>query len=122
MSNTNNNKNNLGTINNLIENVFTKSPLPPCTYSLVFEQNASAFQTLMYILVNGAKKLYGEDITPNDISEKQFDELKMYMESLGYQIKYNYTYPDSNNLEISIINIWFEPYIKQMDCSGRNII
>ena len=34
------------------------------------------------------------------------------MQSLGYTIKYNYTYdpPDSNN--ISHINVWFVPYIK----------
>ena len=38
------------------------------------------FQLLMSFLIAGAKHLYGNQITPEQISEKQFEELKDYIE------------------------------------------
>lgn len=115
-------------VSDIIDKVFTRIPYPPCTFSLVFQENIPVFQTLMTILITGAKRLYGESITPSDISDRQFDELKRYMESLGYHIKYNYTNLPESSTESStesplrIINIWFEPYFQKTDCSGRPTI
>lgn len=113
-----------------LNKIFSEPPKPPCTYNLALsnDNNATMFQLLMSILIYGAKKLYGEDITPNEITLEQFDILKSYIESIGYVIKHNYT--DLKKKEIlssppiespSIINIWFEQYIPKIDCHGRII-
>lgn len=116
------------TLNSLIKTIFTGPPRPPCTYTIAVsdDQNTTLFQLLMSILITGAKFLYGESITPSDISQEQFDELKLYIESIGYQIKYNYTNVGDENipdeLKPRIINIWFEPIPPpQIDCHGRRI-
>ena len=46
----------------------------------------------MNILICGAKKIYGEDITADNITKAQLETLQRYMMSIGYIIKYNYTY------------------------------
>lgn len=127
----------MASITDIIDKVFTRPPYPPCTFSLVFQEDIPVFQTLMTILISGAKRLYGESITPSEISDRQFLELQRYMESLGYHVKYNYrnvatatttttttatttttTEPEPDE-PIRIINIWFEPYFQKTDCSGR---
>ena len=120
----------------LVEMIFSKPPNPPCTYTLMLPENANVnqvimFQLLMNFLIAGAKKLYGNDITPEQISDKQFQELKYYIESIGYMIKYNYKYEPTNSLISSqnellestnkVINIWFEKYFEQIDCHGRKV-
>lgn len=119
----NNNKNiptSMDTIS-IVNLIFSHSPKPPCTFNIVLSEDAllsniTLFQMLMNILICGAKKLYGEFITADQISVKQFDELKLYMMSMGYIIKYNYTYEN----EIAVkINIWFEPYMHQTICGGK---
>jgi hypothetical protein len=119
------------TFENLINIIFVDSPKPPCTYNLSLPRDNSStmFQLLMTLLISGAKKLYGENITPSDISEDQFEELKRYIESVGYVIKYNYKNNNKNNNQIEqtdiapkIINIWFEQYIPLTDCHGRRVI
>jgi hypothetical protein len=121
-------------LDKVIKIIFSGYPKPPCTYSIslsneLIEKKISPFQLLMKILVDGAKLLYGEFITPNQISEEQFKMLKMYIESIGYSIKYNYTYPELEkelNIEFTektkIINIWFEQYINKIDCHGRVLV
>jgi len=116
-------------LDRVIKTVFSGDPRPPCTYSIslsneLVEKNISPFQLLMKILVDGAKLLYGESVTPDQISDKQFEMLKMYMESLGYSIKYNYKVCDEQFIERfieqpRIINIWFEKYRQNIDCHGR---
>lgn len=113
-------------ITDIINKVFTRPPCAPCTFSLVFQEDVPVFQTLMTILITGAKRLYGETITPSDISDRQFLELQRYMESLGYHVKYNYRNVTSGEISetepeepVRIINIWFEPYFQKTDCSGR---
>ena len=116
----------------LITMIFSKPPKPPCTYTLMLPENViknqvTMFQLLMNFLIAGAKHLYGNYITPEQISEKQFQELKYYVESVGYMIKYNYRYLTDTNIDIQnensprIINIWFEKYSEQIDCHGRKI-
>lgn len=125
----------------IINQIFTRPPQPPCTYVICLSQdlsdkNINMFQFLMNILITGAKKLYGENINAQNLTNEQFNTLKMYMESLGYCIKYNYTFiKDSKKFDLYLheakiqvpelspisINIWFEPYIVKSDCHGRII-
>lgn len=117
----------------LVEMIFSKPPNPPCTYTLMLPENVNVnqvimFQLLMNFLIAGAKKLYGNDITPQQISDKQFQELKYYIESVGYMIKYNYNEPTNslissaqNESTNKVINIWFEKYFEQIDCHGRKV-
>jgi len=131
----NENEKNLGNnLDKVIKIIFAGYPKSPCTYSIslsneLIEKKISPFQLLMKILVDGAKLLYGESITPNQISEEQFKMLKMYMESIGYSIKYNFSYLESEkelNIEFTektkIINIWFEKYVNKIDCHGRVLV
>lgn len=117
-------------IESLINLIFSKPPKPPCTYTLMLPETVVVnqvvmFQLLMSFLIAGAKHLYGNQITPEQISEKQFEELKDYIESIGYMIRYNYKYVTNDNLssleQPRIINIWFEKYIQKTDCHGRKI-
>lgn len=115
-------------IENIVDLVFSKYPKQPCTYCLTLPEyqitQSQLFNMLMSVLISGAKRLYGNSIRPSDISEKQFDTLKMYIESLGYSLKYDYKPIINKNIEFvippTIINIWFEPYYKKYDCHGRN--
>lgn len=118
------------TLSGLVDMIFTNSPKPECTYTVaVAEQistEVSLFQLLMNILVAGAKKLYGDNITPNDISEEQFEELKTYIRSIGYEIKHEYKFliddPDiDDKYKPRIMNIWFEQIIPKYNCRGRKI-
>lgn len=119
----------INSIDNIVDLVFSKYPKPPCTYYLTLPEyqitQSQIFKMLMDVLISGAKKLYGDSIRPTDISEKQFDTLKMYIESLGYSLKYDYKQIINKNVEFiippTVINIWFEPYNKKYDCHGRNI-
>ncbi len=123
----------------IINQIFTRPPQPPCTYTIALiddKQNITMFQFLMNVLIAGAKKLYGEDISAQNLTQEQFNTLKMYMGSLGYFIKYNYTFiKDSKKFDLDpktarktapelspvCINIWFEPYIIHTDCHGRQV-
>ena len=115
----------------LVEMIFSKPPNPPCTYTLMLPENSNVnqvimFQLLMNFLISGAKKLYGNDVTPEKISDKQFQELKYYIESIGYMIKYNYNEPTNSLISSTqnnnkVINIWFEKYFEQIDCHGRKV-
>jgi hypothetical protein len=123
-------------LDKIIQIIFSGYPKPPCSYSVTLSNdlNISPFQLLMKILIDGTKHLYGESITPDQISEKQFEMLKMYMESIGYSIKYNYSYiPCQKTLESEkelnieftdkkVINIWFEKYYIKTDCHGHILV
>lgn len=117
-------------LQNLVDIIFIRDPKPPCTYKIALpdDRQQNMFQLLMTLLICGARKLYGENITPSDISEYQFEELKRYIESVGYVIKYNYKdinniNSDENvNIKPRIINIWFEQYIPLIDCHGRPML
>jgi hypothetical protein len=123
-------------IETLVNVIFSKPPKPPCTYNLMLPETVIVnqvvmFQLLMKFLIAGAKFLYGNHITPEQISEKQFEELKHYIESIGFMIRYNYKYitndepsKDDNLSPLEhprVINIWFEKYFEKTDCHGRKI-
>jgi len=108
-------------VDTIVEMIFAHPPKPPCTYNVVLgcESNGTnnTLHMLMQILIQGARKKFGNNIAPHQISEKQFNELKQYMRSIGYDVKHNYTCDDSNNP--TSINIWFEPFIAHVDCRGN---
>ena len=114
-------------ISQFVEQVFAKPPAAACTYNLASftktsnDDRVNMFPILMNILIHGAKKLYGPEITPQSITSKQYETLQLYMMSLGYQIKYNYTYKQDQDNTFTIperVNIWFEPYTFQQACNG----
>lgn len=115
-------------ITDLIEKIFSKPPEPPCTYNLIPTGSShdedlddgdddNLFPILINVLVGGAKKLYGPNVSPEKISEEQFLILNAYMSSLGFNIEYEYEYgsgsdgSDSDDDRDPIaINIWFSDY------------
>ena len=103
----------------IVNVVFAKEPLPPYTYNIGLAEdayNVTLFQLLMNILICGARKIYGDYITAENLTKRQFEELQRYMMSIGYIIKYNYTY---NKEGIAIkVNIWIEPYMYNSKCNG----
>lgn len=106
----------------LIELVFTNPPKPPCSINLDIPDNMinlfkKTLNILMYILIEGAKILYGKNIKPLDITIEKFAILQEYMNSIGYVIKYNYD-NDENDMPIKV-NIWFVKYVHQTTCNGR---
>ena len=108
-------------IHDVINKVFIDKPLPPCTYNLQLSENilknkSAMLKTLLTILVEGAKKIYGNSINPGSISDEQFQLLKKYIRSIGFETKYNYTFDDLGNPRL--INIWFEPYLHDYTCNG----
>jgi hypothetical protein len=102
--------------------LFSQPPLDPCTYKVI--SNTNIFHPLMDLLIRGAKILYGQHITPQQMTEDQFDLLKKYMLSIGYKIKHNYSSLDelATLPQPHVINIWFEPFSIQRDCHGRIVI
>ena len=106
-------------IPDLADWLFTRPPLSPCTYN-IFSNNKSEnlFPILMSLLIEGAKRLYGVDITPAKMSYKQFEHLKQYFLSIGYEVNHNYTNKDDTTL----INIWFEKLHCTQNCKGVKII
>lgn len=107
------------TISELVDWLFSQPPFEPCTYNIFWGNTHLVspeimFPTLMSIFINGAKKLYGDDITPSKISDKQFNNIKSYILSIGFQVKHSFTYIYDKTL----INIWFEPFTLIKNCKG----
>lgn len=113
-------------INNFIDIVFESTPKPICTYNLIIRSHDSngknnPFGILMSIFIRGAKKIFGESITPQEMNSDQFELMIKYMLSMGYRTKYNYTYLDDHQTIPYAINIWFEEVKQRTDCTGRRI-
>lgn len=114
------------TVTDIVELLFNTSPVGPCTYNIFTSEKptnddrVNMFPFLLEIFIKGAKKLYGESINPQNMTQKQFDTLKKYMLSIGYLTKYNYTYTDEDveKKKPIMVNIWFEPYKVIIDCHG----
>jgi len=103
----------------LINVLFSNSIKPPNSIIVDIEKigkelNITTFQTLMTILINGAKILFGENITPDNISETQYDTLKQYIQSIGFELHHEYKY-DENGIPI-MVNVYFLPYIGNEKC------
>lgn len=110
----------------LTNKIFIGQPKDPCYFNIqpaninITNDNHDVimFPILMSILVRGATQLFGESIMPYNITEYQFDTLKKYIASIGYQIMYNYTYKN----QLPFINIWFKKINYITDCKGNKKI
>lgn len=118
------------TVSDVVELLFNKSPVSPCTYNIFTsekptdDERVNMFPFLLEIFIKGAKKLYGDNITPQTMTQQQFNTLKNYMLSIGYLTKYNYTFTDDDieKKKPIMVNIWFEPFKVTVDCHGRRRI
>jgi hypothetical protein len=105
----------------LINLIFTNSPKPPNSIiinlnKIANEQNLTIFQSLMTILINGSKILFGENVSADNITEKQHNILQDYIKSIGFELHHEYKY-DENGIPL-MINVYFLPYIGNESCTG----
>ena len=108
-------------VKDIVDTIFSKPPKPPMSYDVTLDPNSlgntNLFHLLMSILIEGAKKLYGNDIIPANITKDMFAVLQQYINSIGYTIKYIYKYADDNITPVSV-DIWFEKYMFPINCHG----
>lgn len=50
---------------------------------------------LMNIFISGCQILFGNQVTPANITEDQFTTINKYINSFGYQTHYEYTYTET---------------------------
>ena len=98
-----------------IEYIFDNDPKEIHYYSdKIIDCHNINIVTLSCILLLGSYKLFGNNITPSNITNEQFLLLNKYMNSIGYNIHYEDVKDN--------INIYFKklPFI-QTKCSGFSI-
>lgn len=93
----------------MITIVFSQPPADPGSYKLdlsveteTVEQDPefanelakTTANVLMNIFISGCQILFGDTITPANITEDQFTTVNKYINSFGYQTHYEYTYTD----------------------------
>lgn len=111
---------------NLIEfinTIFSKPASKPCSFIInsrltlnEYEKNRHIMlPILMNILILGAKKLFGENITPKNMTPSQFEILQNYFKSFGFIIKYDFII--ENDIPAKV-DIWFEKYKPIQTCNG----
>lgn len=113
---------NIFTIDGFIENLFSQSPKPPCSVNINLTNPDNKLNTLMTILLNGAKYLYGPNVSPRNLSQEQFEFLQYYFNSMGYIIRYKKIFLDVEQTILCKVDIWFDKLKRQTTCDGRTII
>jgi hypothetical protein len=112
-------------IEDIVNIVFVSKPSDVCSYNLMTSigqtDAITMFPILMQIMVMGAKKLFGEDVTPQNMTRQQFATLKRYMLCIGFQVKDSYRYDESTGEPVAI-NIWFEKVIPMTPCRTKYIL
>lgn len=101
----------------MVNIVFSQPPAAPGAYKLDLsvdteqnpEQNVeqdpefvnelakTTANVLMNIFISGCNILFGNNVTPANITEAQFSTVNKYINSFGYQTNYEYTYIDIVN-------------------------
>jgi hypothetical protein len=98
----------------MIKIVFSQPPANPGSYKLdlsvenpvenpvddpefVNELAKTTANVLMNIFISGCQILFGNEITPANITEEQFVKVNKYINSFGYQTHYEYIYKDIIN-------------------------
>lgn len=95
------------TVHDIVNLVFQNTPTPPCTYKVDFSNiDVPKLHVLLEIMQRGARKLFGENIMPSQMTISQFELLQDYIKSIGYTTRYNYSVHNGTKF----INIWFEEY------------
>jgi hypothetical protein len=113
---------NIFSISDFVENLFSQNPKPPCSVKLQLTNPSKRIETLMSILINGAKYLYGQEISPNNLTIDQFQYLQTYFNSIGFVIRYKKEFLDDEEKILLKIDIWFDELKRQTMCDGRTII
>ncbi len=114
-------------IDKIIEQIFTKSPKQPHTYTIEFEpppntsfeqQTQFLFRELCYVLRKGCGHLFPH-IIQNDqmdvslLTFQNFIQLNQYFQSFGYTIRYKILQKNSN-LQIPNIDLLDENYVDNL--------
>lgn len=106
-------------INLLVEMIFKNPPQRPSSIKISNGDDKNMLPVLMNILILGSKKLFGDSIQPAHITNAQLNILQEYFNSMGYIIKYNYTFsPEGIPIRI---NIWFEHFNSITKCNGTTV-
>jgi hypothetical protein len=98
-------------LNKMITIVFSQPPAESGAYKLDLSVDTSVEQdpefanelakttanVLMNIFISGCQILFGNQVTPANITEDQFTIVNKYINSFGYQTHYEYTYTDTIN-------------------------
>ena len=114
-------------LNKMIDHIFSEPPQTAGFYYLDLElkgleqndetkqlQAANVAQVLMTIFSQGCNKLYGQGITPRNMAHDQFDNINKYINSFGYEAKFEYIYNEEvtetgETIKNPVnLNIWFE--------------
>lgn len=95
----------------MVSIVFSQPPSEPGSYKLDLSVDSDDTQdpefanelakttanVLMNIFISGCQILFGNNITPANITDEQFKTVNKYINSFGYQTHYEYTYIDTLN-------------------------
>lgn len=103
-------------LHHIAQHIFSQPPAPPFSYQLGLDhpvpegEDAAQyhFEILSYLLIWGARYLYGQDVHPATMTEDQFDRLRAYMISTGYVPLLN-SETDEDRARTTI-RITFEPF------------
>ena len=106
----------------MIDQIFSEEPQVPHFYHLDLEtsdggdateagtearvKSQNTANVLMTLFFNGCKKLYGENFGINNLTKEQFDHANKYIQSFGYNTRYEYEYNESS-IPVSL-QVWFE--------------
>jgi hypothetical protein len=114
----------------MIEQIFSEEPQIPHFYHLDLETASESTESgsasasgstteasarvksqntanvLMTLFFNGCKKLYGENFGINNITKEQFEHANKYIQSFGYNTRYEYEFSESG-VPVSL-QVWFE--------------
>lgn len=109
-------------INHFIDTIFRGDPQPPCTFSIKFKEIPINHRNkiLFKILLTGARKKFGEEITIDEINEHQYHLLNKYLLSMGYQL--NYSHQGVHQTLGMQYRIWFDQIKIVTNCNGIKII
>lgn len=108
-------------VSDLVEMIFTHPPRDACTLNVQLVSsvnpatdrdmyNVQMFPYLMDIFINGAVILFGQTVTPQNMTDDQFELLKKYMLSLGHKVMHRYEECADGKV---LVHIWFEPMINK---------
>lgn len=104
-------------LNNFIDTIFCREPQPPCTFSIKFKSIpiTDRNKILFKILLIGAKKKFGNDITIDTIQTYQVNILNNYLQSIGYKVNYEIVHENR-------YKIWFDQIKVVTYCNGAKVI
>jgi hypothetical protein len=109
-------------INHFVDTIFRGDPQPPCTFCIKFKEIPinQRNKILFKILLKGARKKFGEQITIDNIDNHQYHILNKYLLSMGYHV--NYSLQGEHQTLGMQYCIWFDQIKIITNCNGTKII